>query len=225
MSKATNPLAVWQFLKKAASLTRTCARENARYALSRLNILKDGDAVIVESTDGRIAARLRFRGSSAEGIKIVGKAAMVEARTIRSLCRMAQERDHKDLRLKIEQTEKNAGKGVSGYDMVTSVAIVTLDREGDRWSPSARTEDEAEGHFPALNDVWPKKEPEVAFTIDPMRLALLLSLAAEALGGVCEPLGVTIRFYGANKPIRVTSDKNQEVTFDAMLMPVSGVVV
>jgi hypothetical protein len=64
----------------------------------------------------------------------------------------------------------------------------------------------------------------MTFTVNASLFLKVLNLAKEVVGDDGGE-AVTLRFYGANKPVRFTTDKCAAVQMDALLMPMETVNV
>jgi hypothetical protein len=73
------------------------------------------------------------------------------------------------------------------------------------------------GRFPDINTVLPKAGPLVAIRVDPVLLAGLLQVAAALTGE--EGGGVTLLYYGNDKPLGLSTRNGDGQAFDALLVP------
>jgi hypothetical protein len=73
------------------------------------------------------------------------------------------------------------------------------------------------GRFPDINAVLPKAGPLVAVRVDPVLLAGLLQVAGAVTGE--EGGGVTLLFFGKDKPLGLSTRNGDGQAFDALLVP------
>ena len=181
--------------KNLAGLAALASRDPGRYALQALRVSDAGDGLYrVEVSDGRRLAIVRGPSAPA-GYPALETAGNGAASVLVSVA---------DWKSAFRLGGKDRPVGLAATPDALTLAV------GDQ----AIVGKPVEGRFPPVDTVLPASGPLVQFRVDPALLAGLLHAAA-----ALEPeAGVSLLFYGKEKPLGLMCRNGEGQAFDALLV-------
>jgi DNA polymerase III sliding clamp (beta) subunit (PCNA family) len=185
--------------RNLAGLAGLASRDSGRFATNAVRVEDAGNGLYrCESTDGRCLAIIQGPIPEESYNRLDGDLQPGDVLLSREDWVQA---------FKLGDRKRPIGLAVEGAELTLAV--------GDQ----AFLTRPAEGHFPDTDRVLPAHGPLLSLCVNPAILARVLDLAA----GLEPEAGVSLLFYGKDKPLGVTARNDAGQAFDALVVPLSKV--